>query len=119
MNMLLEIELKEKGFTRDDIAVISNRFECDVNILDWEEMMLFKSDEEIFKYLFIDDQDKESIIETLLEMGEVTVEDLEDGQTVMGYMVDNGDDTIFELSNGRWVIFSHELLGKEAKQQMD
>ncbi|PDZ92584.1 hypothetical protein CON47_06190 [Bacillus thuringiensis] len=115
--MLLEIELKEKGFTRDDIAVISNFFECDVNILDWEEIMLFENDEAIFKYYFIDDQDKETIIETLLKMGSVTTEDLEDGQTVMGYMVDDGNEAIFKLSNGRWAVVSQDLLDKEARQQ--
>lgn len=118
MNMLLEIELKEKGFSRDDIAVISNHFECDVNILDWEEIMLFENDEAIFKYYFIDDQDKEAIIETLLKMGRVTTEDLEGGQTVMGYMVDDGDEAIFKLPNGRWAVVSQDLLNKEAKQQM-
>ncbi|MFJ6034254.1 hypothetical protein ACIQFL_28560 [Bacillus toyonensis] len=118
--MLLDFELREKGYTDEEIAKISNHFEYNLDLLDWEEhITLFKSDEEIFKYFFIDNQDKESVIETLLEMGEVTAEDLEDGQTVMGYMVDNGDESIFELSNGRWVIFSRELLGKEAKQQMD
>ncbi|MGH0973193.1 hypothetical protein ACQVT2_26280 [Bacillus paranthracis] len=76
--------------------------------MDWEDIKLFKSDEEIFKYFFIDDQDKESIVETLLEMGKVSAEDLEDG-----------DETVFKLSNGRWAVFSYELLGKEAKQQMD
>ncbi|PFO80005.1 hypothetical protein COJ87_06200 [Bacillus cereus] len=115
--MLLEIELKEKGFTRDDIAVISNHFECDVNILDWEEIMLFENDEAIFKYYFIDDQDKETIIETLLKLGRVTTEDLEDGQTVMGYMIDDGDEAIFKLSNGRWAVVSQDLLDKEARQQ--
>ncbi|MGE1044092.1 hypothetical protein ACQGRZ_28650 [Bacillus wiedmannii] len=117
MNMLLEIELKEKGFTEDDIAVISNHFECDVNILDWEEIMLFENDEAIFNYYFIDDQDKEAILETLLKMGRVTPEDLEDGQTVMGYMVDDGDEAIFKLSNGRWAVVSQDLLDKEARQQ--
>lgn len=117
--MLLELELREKGFTKDDIAVISNHFECDVNILDWEEIMLFENDEAIFKYRFIDDQDKESIIETLLEMGRVSGADLDDGETVMGYMVNDGDPTVFELSNGRWAIVSQDLLDKEAKQQMD
>ncbi|HFR4146068.1 TPA: hypothetical protein ACHVKB_005391 [Bacillus cereus] len=117
--MFLDFEVMELGFTKEEIEDISNHFEYNLNILDWEEhITLFKSDEEIFKHFFIDDQDKESIVETLLEMGEVTAEDLEDGQTVMGYMVDNGNDTVFKLSNGRWVIFSHELLGKEAKQQM-
>lgn len=117
MHMLLEIELKEKGFTRDDIEVISNHFECDVNILDWEETMLFENDEAIFKYRFIDEQDKESIIETLLEMGRVSTEDLEDGETVMGYMVDDGEGTVFKLSNGRWAVVSQDLLDKEARQQ--
>ncbi|MFD6509228.1 hypothetical protein [Bacillus sp. NPDC060175] len=117
--MLMELEIMDLGFTKDDIEEIRNNFECTPNLVDWEEMILFKSDEEIFKHRFIDEQDKEAIIETLLEMGEVSAEDLEDGQTVMGYMVDNGDDTIFKLPNGRWVIFSHELLGKEARQQMD
>lgn len=117
--MLLELELREKGFTRDDIAVISNRFECDVNILDWEEILLFENDEAIFKYRFIDYQDKESIIEILLEMGRVSSADLEDGETLMGYMVNDGDPAVFKLSNGRWAIVSQDLLDKEAKQSRD
>ncbi|AJH60158.1 hypothetical protein bcere0016_54510 [Bacillus cereus 95/8201] len=117
--MLLDFEVMEFGFTKEDIENISNHFEYTLDLLDWEDIKLFKSDEEIFKYFFIDDQDKESIVETLLEMGKVSAEDLEDGETVMGYMVDDGDETVFKLSNGRWAVFSHELLGKEARQQMD
>lgn len=118
--MWLDLEIIDLGYTEDDIDKIRNNFEYTPKLEDWEEMMLFKSDEEIFKYLFIDDQDKESIVETLLAMGEVTEEDLEDGQSVMNYMIDDdGDESIFKLSNGRWVIFSPELLGKEARQQMD
>ncbi|EJS63475.1 hypothetical protein [Bacillus cereus] len=117
--MLLDFELKEKGFTKDDIEEIRNNFECTPNLVDWEEMKLFKSDEEIFKFRFIDDQDKEAIIDTLLELGRISAEDLEDGQTVMGYMVDDGDESVFPLPNGRWVIFPYDLLGKEARQQMD
>ncbi|WP_176546013.1 hypothetical protein [Bacillus thuringiensis] len=81
--------------------------------------MLFENDEAIFKYYFIDDQDKGTIIETLLKMGRVTTEDLEDGQTVMGYMVDDGDEAIFKLSNGRWAVVSQDLLDKETRQQVD
>ncbi|PER43305.1 hypothetical protein [Bacillus thuringiensis] len=117
--MLLDFEVMELGFTKEDIENISNHFEYNLNLLDWEDIKLFKSDEEIFKYFFIDDQDKESIIDPLLEMGELSAEDLEDGQTVMGYMVDDGNETVFKLSNGRWAVFSYELLGKEARQQMD
>ncbi|PFA75830.1 hypothetical protein [Bacillus cereus] len=117
--MLLDFEVMELGFTKEDIENISNHFEYNLNLLDWEDIKLFKSDEEIFKYFFIDDQDKESIIDTLLEMGELSAEDLEDGQTVMGYMVEDGNETVFKLSNGRWAVFSYELLGKEARQQMD
>ncbi|MHA4279798.1 hypothetical protein ACX16R_28290 [Bacillus cereus] len=117
--MLKELEIMNLGFTEDDIAVISNQFECDITILDWEDIMLFENDEAIFKYRFIDDQDKEAIIETLLEMGRVSAEDLEDGETLMGYMVDDGDETVFKLSNGRWAVVTYELLRKDELQQMD
>ncbi|PHE68529.1 hypothetical protein [Bacillus wiedmannii] len=118
--MWLDLEIMDLGFTEDDIEKIRNNFEYTPKLEDWEEMILFKSDEEIFKYLYIEDQSKESIVEILLEMGEVSAEDLEDGQTVINYMVDDdSDEFILKLSNGRWVVFSDELLGKEARQQMD
>ncbi|WP_212934900.1 hypothetical protein [Bacillus hominis] len=117
--MLLDFEIMDLGFTEEDIAEISNHFECNLTIVDWEDIMLFENDEAIFKHLFIEDQTNEAIIETLLEMGEVSAEDLADGQTVMDYMIDNGDEIIFKLPNGRWAIFTYELLRKEALQQMD
>ncbi|HDR8009326.1 hypothetical protein OCB08_21800 [Bacillus cereus] len=116
--MLMDLEIMDFGFTKEEIEEIRNNFECTPNILDWEQMILFKSDEEIFRYFFIDEQDKETIIETLLEMGRVSTDDLDDHQTVMGSMLDDCDESVFKLPNGRWVVFSDELLAKEAKQQM-
>ncbi|MGR5983484.1 hypothetical protein ACT7CN_22085 [Bacillus cereus] len=117
--MLLDLDFKEKGFTEEDIDEIRSRFLCSIDSLDVEEMMLFENDEAIFKHLYIDDKDKESILETILEMGRVSAETLDDNQTVMDYMVDTGDEDMLKLSSGKWVIFSPELLHKEDLYQMD
>lgn len=109
----------ELGFTEDDIAEIQAHFEYWLDLSDWKKsVMLFENGEELLRHLYIDNQDRDSLINTLLEMSEIEECDLKEDQSVLGYMVE-GDDSIFKLSNGRWVIFSSELLGKEARQQMD
>ncbi|MCU5755714.1 hypothetical protein OCD05_05520 [Bacillus cereus] len=54
---------------------------------------------------------------TLLEMSSINGSDLEDNQSVLEYQVE-GNKTIFRLSNGRWAVFSDELIHKDELQQI-
>ncbi|MEH6890169.1 hypothetical protein V7024_10710 [Bacillus sp. JJ864] len=115
---MLDFDIKDLGFTEDDIAEVWGHFEYRLQFEDWESMLLFENNEEIFKYLYIDNQDTESIIDTLLEMGKISVDDLKEGQSAIEYMIEC-DNSIFKLPAGRWVIFSRELLHKEDLAQID
>lgn len=81
-------------------------------------MLLFENEEAIFKYLFIENEDKESITSTLIEIAKISIGDIEDGQSLMEYMIE-ADDERFKLPHGKWVIFSDELLRKEILAQID
>jgi len=115
---MFDFDIEALGFTEVDIEAIGNHFSCSsLSYEDWESMELFENDEVIFEYLFIDNQEKESIINTLLEMGKISVEDLDEGQSLMEYMIE--DDEYFKLPNGRWVRFTDELLRKDKMAQID
>lgn len=115
---MFDFDIKSLGFTEEDINTIKEHFSCNIRLEDWESMLLFENEEAIFKYLFIDNEDKESIINTLLEMGKISLEDLKDGQSIMGYMIDTDEDR-FKLPDGKWVIFTDELLHKDKLAQID
>lgn len=114
--MMLEFDLGLLGFTEDDIAEIQGNFEYTLELEDWESIALFESDEEFLLYL-VKDQDKESLIVTLLEMSTIKGSYLEDDQSVLEYQVE-GTKTIFKLPNGRWAVFSEELIHKDELQQI-
>lgn len=118
LNGLIDFEIKSLGFTEEDIEAIEGHFFCNISFEDWESMQLFENEEAIFKYLFIEDEDKESIIDTLLEMGKISMKDLKDGQSLMEYMIGDNDN-IFKLPDGKWVIFSDELLRRDTLAQID
>ncbi|SCN11897.1 hypothetical protein [Bacillus wiedmannii] len=113
---MLEFDLGLLGFTEDDIAEIQGNFEYTLELEDWESIALFESDEEFLLYL-VKDQDKESLIVTLLEMSTIKGSYLEDDQSVLEYQVE-GTKTIFKLPNGRWAVFSEELIHKDELQQI-
>lgn len=115
---MFDFDIESLGFTKEDIEAIKKHFLCSISLEDWESMLLFENAKEIFKYLFIEDEDKESITETLLEMARISVEDLEDGQSLMEYMIEDGEYR-FKLPSGRCVIFTDELLQKEKLAQID
>lgn len=115
---VFDFDIEALGFTKKDIEAIGNQFLYSLELEDWESMLLFENEEAIFKYLFIDDEDKESLIDTLLEMGNISVEDIEDGQSLMEYMIEDGEYR-FKLPDGKWVIFTDELLHKEILAQID
>ncbi|PHE75228.1 hypothetical protein COF47_17670 [Bacillus wiedmannii] len=114
--MMLEFDLGLLGFTEDDIAEIQGNFEYTLELEDWESIALFESDEEFLLYL-VKDQDKESLIVTLLEMSAINGSNLEANQSVLEYQVE-GTKTIFKLPNGRWAVFSEELIHKDELQQI-
>ncbi|PRT01309.1 hypothetical protein C6356_28120 [Bacillus wiedmannii] len=114
--MMLEFDLGLLGFTEDDIAEIQGNFEYTLELEDWESIALFESDEEFLLYL-VKDQDKESLIVTLLEMSAINGSNLEVNQSVLEYQVE-GTKTIFRLPNGRWAVFSEELIYKDELQQI-
>ncbi|WP_223261381.1 hypothetical protein [Bacillus wiedmannii] len=113
---MLEFDLGLLGFTEDDIAEIQGNFEYTLELEDWESIALFESDEEFLLYL-VKDQDKESLIVTLLEMSAINGSNLEVNQSVLEYQVE-GTKTIFRLPNGRWAVFSEELIYKDELQQI-
>lgn len=115
---MLDFDVKDLGFTEDDIADIKGNFEYTLNLEDWESITLLENDEELLRYLFIIDQDRDSLIDTILELSKVNESDLGEKQSVLEYMVD-GNNTIFKLSNGRWAVFQYELIHKDELQQMD
>ncbi|PGC22778.1 hypothetical protein COM23_21000 [Bacillus wiedmannii] len=114
--MMLDFDLELLGFTEDDIAEIQGNFEYRLELEDWESIALFENDAEFLLYL-VKDHDKESLIVTLLEMSAVNGSNLEDNQSVLEYQVE-GNKTIFKLSNGRWAVFSEELIHKDELQQI-
>lgn len=113
--MMLDFDLELLGFTEDDIADIQRNFEYRLELEDWESIALFENDEELLLYL-VKGHDTESLIVTLLEMSAVNGSDLEDNQSVLEYQVE-GTKTIFRLPNGRWAVFSDELIHKDELQQ--
>lgn len=115
---MFDFDIKSLGFTEEDIDTIEAKIFCSLSLEDWESMLLFENDEAIFKYLFIDDEDKESLIDTLLEMGKISVKDLDDGQSLMEYMIE-ADENRFKLPDGKWVIFTDELIRKDTLAQID
>jgi hypothetical protein len=115
---MFDFDIKSLGFSEEDINKIQSQFLCSISLEDWESMMLFENEEAIFKYLFIDNEDKESLIDTLLEMGKISVEDLDDGQSLMEYMIED-DDRCFKLPVGKWVKFTDDLLHKDKLAQID
>jgi len=115
---MLDFDIKALGFAEVDIEEIKNHFLYSLDLEDWESMRLFDNTEAIFKYLFIDDEDKESIIDTLLDMGKIVVRNLKEGQSVMEYMIEN-DECTFKLTSGKWVMFHDDLLRKETMAQID
>lgn len=115
---MFDFDIEVLGFTEEDIEAIKKHFLCNISPENWELMALFEDEEAIFKYLFIDNEDKESIINTLLEIGKISLEDLEDGQSLMEHMIEEDENRI-KLPNGKWVIFSDELLHKELMAQVD
>lgn len=115
---MLVFDIKSLGFTEEDINVIEEHFFCNLSEEDWESMRLFENTEAIFKYLFIEDEDKDHLIDTLLEMGKISGNDLKGGQSLMEYMLENDEDRLM-LPEGKWVMFTHELLHKEKLSQID
>lgn len=115
---LYEKEIAALGFSEEDREAIWHKFSCRIIMEDWKSMKLFENDAEIFKYLYIEDTDKESLIETILEMCEISNEDLHDGQSLMEYMI-NDDEYRLKLPSGKWVIFPEKLLYKDMQYQMD
>lgn len=113
-----EREREALGFTEEDIEAIWLHFTCRPDLEDWKSMRLFENDDAIFKYLFIEDEDKESITETLLEMARMPVDDLKDGKSLMEYMIEDGESR-YKLPSGKWVIFTDELLRKDVMAQID
>lgn len=113
--MMLDFDLELLGFTEDDIVEIEGNFEYTLKLEDWESIALFENDEEFLRYL-AEDKDRESLIVTLLEMSMIKGIDLEDDLSVLEYQV-KGNKDIFRLPNGRWAVFSDELIHKDELQQ--
>ncbi len=119
MEILVNVlEIKNLGFTTKDTDEILRRFSCRLGLEDWESMKLYENDEAIFKYLFIEGEDKESIAESFLEISRINVSDLDEGQSLMEYMIEE-DESRLKLSDGKWVVFPEDLLRKDIIAQMD
>lgn len=114
---MFDFDIKSLGFTEVEIKAIEEHFFCDLSDEDWESMQLFENEEDLFKYLFIEDENKVSIIDTLLEMGKISVKDLKDVQSLMEYMISNDEDTL-KLPSGKWVRFSDDLLRRDKLAQI-
>lgn len=114
--MMLDFDIELLGFTEDDIAEIKGNFEYTLKLEDWESIILFENNEEFIRYL-VNDQDRESLIVTLLEMSAVNGSKLGGNQSVLEYQVE-GNKTMFKLPNGRWAVFPDELIHKDELQQI-
>lgn len=113
-----EFQIKVLGLTEADMEALWKHFTCDISLEDLQSMQSFKNTEEMFKYLFVDDENKEEMIDTLLRMGKVSREDLEEGESVMEHML-GFQDHVFKLPSGRWIMFDDDLLRKDMLAQMD
>lgn len=115
-------EIIALGFSKEDIDDIWHHFSYTLSMADWKSILLFENDEEMFKYVYIEDNDdKESLIEIIFEMGKVSKEVLIEGESVINHMIEVGTDEelTMKLSSGKWVVFTEELLHKEVLEAMD
>ena len=113
-----EFQVKVLGFTQADMEALWKHFSCDIDVEDLQSMQSFENTKEMFKYLFVDDESQENIIDTSLRMGEVTNKDLGEGESAMEYML-GFQDHVYKLPSGRWVMFHEDLLRKDMLAQMD
>ncbi|MED4013279.1 hypothetical protein P4606_21635 [Priestia aryabhattai] len=114
----MDSEIKSLGFTKEDIEVICKRLTCRLDLEDWESMELFENDEALFKYMFIEDETKESLTASLLDMAKIPIKDLKNSKSLMEYMIADDGYSILKLPSGRWVTFSENLLWKDKYEDM-
>lgn len=115
---MLDSNIESLGFTKEDIEVICKRLTCRLDLEDWESMQLYENDEALFRYLFIEDEDKESMTWLLLDIAGISAKDLKNSKSVMEYMIADGGYSRLKLPSGRWVTFSEELLWKDKYEDM-
>jgi hypothetical protein len=122
---LYENEIAALGFSEEDReAVWSSLSLTHIMMEDWESMLLFENDKEIFYHLYIDeDYDKEDYIRTITEMCETSDIALKEGRSLLERMIEENASNfigkVMKLPSGKWFILPEKLLSKDMQYQMD